>query len=310
MILPALPADGIANWQVFPAVQDTTTTRGWKAWNRPHGCSFIFVLSQAPGGGGGGGFTGAAGTARGGGGGGASGAMTTLLMPAFMVPDVLYLRPGNGGSGGGAGGSGIAGTVQYLARTPSTNNQDWFLGISGAGGGNPGTGAAGGTAGTAAATTTTRALAGIAITSVMGGQAGAAGGAQTGAAGGSITTPSTALSPCTGGAGGGGTPIANTNFAGGAITGLGPWPTIPGGLAAGGAGNYGFRHNVQLIESAFRSFPFLTSGGSGGGTNGAAGTGGRGGDGGWGSGGGGGGAGVTGGAGGKGGDGFFIIGTF
>jgi hypothetical protein len=137
------------------------------------------------------------------------------------------------------------------------------------------------------------------------GQGGSAGGAHTGAVGATVTWAAlpTVLS---GGAGGGGTPIANTDFAGGPVTNIpvipGDGPTIytlAGGTAAGGAGSDGLQYQRNF-------FPCFT-GGSGGGTNGAAGVGGKGGNGAPGCGGGGGGGGVTGGAGGNGGSGFVII---
>lgn len=120
-----------------------------------------------------------------------------------------------------------------------------------------------------------------------------------------------------GGAGGGGTPTANTNFTGGNITGAGLIPTLSGGAAGGGAGQSGIfwgaaggivSADLLMASAAFSGHgPFAMTGGSGGGTNGAAGTGGAGGDGAFGCGGAGGGGGVTGGAGGRGGSGLVLI---
>jgi hypothetical protein len=304
MLLPPLPADGISDWTVFVPPQDTTTTRGWVPWQKPPGCAWIYAHVQAAGGGGGNGFTGAAGTARGGGGGGGSGGVTKIFMPAFLLPDVLYVRPGNGGA------PVTNGTVSYLAVAPNTTLNNAILSIAGGGTGGTGTAAAGGTAGTAGAATAPSVFVGAGIYINNVGIVGGAGGAHTGAAGTAAVATTAPASPTTGGAGGGGTPVANTNFAGGAITAAGPWPAIAGGLAGGGAGNNGWNLNMSLIPAGKRSLPLFFSGGSGGGTNGAAGTGGAGGVAAWGCGGGGGGAGVTGGSGGRGGNGFIIIGAF
>jgi hypothetical protein len=108
-----------------------------------------------------------------------------------------------------------------------------------------------------------------------------------------ITWAATGVFNC-GGAGGAGTTSAD--FAGGAITGSGPVPTIAGGLAGSNRGNDGFS---KFLPPAF-------TGGSGGGSS-NTGVGGAGANGRFGSGGGGGGGGTTGGTGGLGGPGLVII---
>jgi hypothetical protein len=306
MIPFSLPTDAVTGFQLFTPQQDTTTTRGYQTWNKPQGCTFVYFYVQCPGGGGGGGFTGAAGTARGGGGGGGSGASVKMLIPAFLLPDTLYMRVYPGGAGGAANNAGANGVFNTISIAPNTTTQNQLYQTGGnAGGGGAGTGAAAGAVGTAggAATIGNWSIGGFFLSN--GGQAGTAGGAQTGAAGGALTTPTSSLT--TGGTGGGGTPTANTDFAGGAITAAGPFPALAGGVAAAGAGNNGFGLNYRLDQIRNRLLPFFTTGGTGGGTAGAAGTAGAGAPGGWGSGGGGGGAGVTGGAGGKGGDGFIMV---
>lgn len=313
MFLPPFPIDAAANWQFFTPQQDATTTRGLNAWVKPSGCSFIFIFSQQAGGGGGGGFTGAAGTARGGGGGGGAGGSAKLLIPAPLLPDVLYVRPGMGGVGGPAGSGGGTGTANAIYVQPNNTQGAGLLTPSGGsgGGGGAGSASAGGAPGAGNSAPVSQTFAKLGLFTGDSAQAGVIGGAQTGADGTAITSGASGASFVTGGAGGAGTGTANTNFAGGAINGVtGLWPTIAGGVAAGGNGNAGFGHNWHFDLLASRQIPFLTSGGSGGGSNGAAGTGGRGGNAGWGSGGGGGGAGVTGGAGGKGGDGFILIGAW
>ena len=53
--------------------------------------------------------------AKGGGGGGGSGAITTLIMPAIFLPDVLKVAAGAGGRGGTGDASGIAGTASWIS---------------------------------------------------------------------------------------------------------------------------------------------------------------------------------------------------
>lgn len=101
--------------------------------------------------------------------------------------------------------------------------------------------------------------------------------------------------PISSGAGGGGTTSAD--FAGGAVTGAGRCPTIPGGIAGSFPGNPGYAGPI---------LPPTFCGGSGGGSS-NTGAGGAGGDGAAGSGGGGVGAGTLAGVGGRGGDGFAYV---
>jgi hypothetical protein len=237
------------------------------------------------------------------------------MVPAWVFPDVIYVRPGKGGNGGAAATDGVSGTTTYVAVAPDTGAVAFSL-VQVAGGSN---GAAVGTAGSAGSAATAAAFASFAVFVGMAGQAGTAGGANTGAVGTSLNPSSTII--LSGGAGGAGSSTGNTVFAGGAInsnqpaTGISLWSGIPAGAAgvsgsqAGGNGNPGQNHGVPILQMLSRNQPMLFSGGSGGGSGGAS-NGGNGGPGAWGCGGGGGGAGATGGAGGKGGDGFVIIGAF
>src|SRR5712692_4773667 len=68
-----------------------TATGGYVPWLKPRGISMIYFLCISPGGGGGGGFSSGSNTQAGGGGGGASGSVSTLLMPAFSLPDILFV---------------------------------------------------------------------------------------------------------------------------------------------------------------------------------------------------------------------------
>ena len=279
-------------------------TNEWQTWAKPRNVTMVGMRAISSGGGGGGGFTAVTGSARGGGGGGACGAVTDLIIPAYMLPDILYICVPIGGKGGAAGTIGTVGVRTRITLVPNdittTTNLICVAGGSDSGAGGAGTGAAGGAAGSGATGANANTALGhnYAISaSFKAGLNASAGGAQTGAAGGAVAIAVGLF--LTGGTGGAGTGTANTDFAGGAITGLGQLPGIAGGLAAGGNGNSGYfsERPIQL---------FLT-GGTGGGSNGAAGVAGAGGRGNYGSGGGGGGGGVTGGAGGDGGDGMALI---
>ena len=291
-----LPDPRTCNVQLFRNLGSTSAVN-WQPWYKPAGVGMSFIFCLGAGGGGGAGFTAAAGSARGGGGGGSSGGLTRLLIPTVHLPNVLHVNVGRGGVPGGVGGA------SHVSTAASQTGAAYLITISSSGGANnggAGTGGAGGGGGSGAiASSATDAYGhGLGFFVAVGGRAGSNGGAQTGAAGGTQTWGTGGML-CSGGAGGGGTPTGNTDFAGGGITGGGPIPSLAGGLAAAGQGQAGW----ELLD------PYLlaSTGGCGGGTAGASGTAGAGGYGGLGSGGGGGGGGVTGGAGGRGGDGYVII---
>jgi hypothetical protein len=311
-----LPTPGKCRVQVFTATHNGTAV--WTTWNKLP-CSFVSLTMIGGGGGGGGGFTAAAGSARGGGGGGGSSGILRAVWPSWMLPDTLLLAVGGGGAGGAAGAAGGAGGDSRLAMFNTTTAINHFAVCAGATNGSGGTGTgggAGGSGGGAAAGNTAMGL-NWAIFTASSGQTGGAGGAQTGAVGnapnGNVGLQPQA--PLSGGAGGGGVGTANTDFAGGPITGAGLFPTLSGGAAAAGKGPDGYIYQLNQSLLAIRElqpyaavFGGVCYGGAGGGTAGASGTAGAGGrGGGWGTGGGGGGGGVTGGAGGKGGDGLVII---
>lgn len=286
-----LPVSETADIQIFNA-----SGGSFQTWNRPRGKSMVTMIVIGSGSGGGGGMTGLTATVRGGGGGGASGAIARCTIPMFFLPDLMYCQVGIGGAGGGATVNGTAGQRSYISIAPNTTAANIVM-QSGAAAATGGT--AGSVAGSAAAgvaeTISTVALclwANMGITTFIAGKIGAVGGVVGGGAGSANTILTT--HPLNGGAGGGTTPAANTEFAGGAQTGASIFPTIAGGgTNTSGAGG-------SLMQ------PFMSYGGAGGGTGGA-GTAGNGGNGAIGSGGGGGGGGITGGSGGRGGDGLIII---
>lgn len=267
----------------------------WEAWDKPSWASMIMILTAGSGSGGGNGASGAAGTVRCGGGGGSSGAISRLVIPAFLLPDVLYVFPGQSVP---ANSAGAASFVSY--GRPSTVAGEGISFAAGGGAGNNGTTTPGAISTTAATpAVATQVLSAFGVWTPIAGVGGQAGGAATGAAGVAVSHMSS--HPIGGGAGGGSTPASNANFDGGAITGAGTWPQRAGGV--GGTGLPGMDGPSFLTSGN----GWAAGGGAGGGTNGAAGVGGAGGVGGLGSGGGGGGGGVTGGAGGRSGPGFVFI---
>ena len=309
MFLPSFPAGISNNFQFFGPTFDATgnSPRGWRSWNKPAGINFIWALSVGGGGFGGNGAATAA-TARTGGGGGSSGCVSSVLIPAFLLPDVLWLWPGQGATQVSASAQ-----PSQLCVLPSISTA-----IAVAPGGiNGGIGSAGGTVSAGVPTN----IAGLGILSNIANSAGGNAGANTGGAVSSVSRTSLFI-PFTGGAGGGGSTAANSVIAGGNITAssntFGPsmYPLISGGVAGvsgttpGSPGGAGFNTGLSLQYLLNRGQePFTFSGGSGGGAGGAS-NGGDGGRGAWGCGGGGGGAGAVGGTGGDGGDGFIIIGAW
>jgi hypothetical protein len=296
---------GAVKWQTFYAYSQPAATNSWQSWIKPPNCSWIYMLIIAAGGGGGNGFTGLTLTARGGGGGGGSGGFTKLLVPAWALPDVLYVRPGTGGA------ASTQGVVSQISITPNSGTAANLVLIQAAGsGGSNGaaTGnAAGGSAG-AIGVVTGSALSAVGIFHSQVGIVGTTGGLPTG--GGSAGTAATpgGQGITTQGTGGGGVTTGNATFAGGAISIAAPWPAIAGGVSGSGVGNNGFMFNSS-IDFGIKSGPLFFSGGTGGGSGGAA-VGGAGGAAAYGGGGGGGGGGTTGGAGGRGGDGVIVIGAW
>jgi len=296
----------------FPGA--ATIATAFYTWQKPKGVKNIFILAL------GGGRRVGKNTAgdntanRIGGGGGGAGALTVASIPAALLPDILYVQPGNGGPGGTGNGNGTNGAASYVLFYPDsayTASNRVVL----ANGGSLGTaaGAAGG--GGAASTGATSPISFLGICASYAGGGGAAG--STGAAGGNSTAIATgAASHCMacGGAAGGGK-STTTAFAGGTVNTGGMWQTVWGSIAGGAAGlpgtngiNYG-NNFINNYESISNFLPLVSSGGSGGGAA-TAGSAGAGADGGFGSGGGGGGSGTTAigsGAGGSGGAGVIII---
>lgn len=295
-----LPREGLIDYRLFTATATGTGAQNVFSYNRPAGARMCFIFAMGGGGGGGGGRTGGAATNRGGGGGGGTSAPTKLIIPWDLLADTLYMTIARGGVGGTANNSGAApqGRTCVMISPQGANVASLMLfrtgNLQGVAGG--GTLSAAGAGGTGEGTSTTGMFFGLGVGVGVTGAAGGAGGSHLGANGVAVTWGGSGIT-FSGGGGGAGTPFGGSEFNGGAITGAGLVPTIPGGT--GGATPDGFAGYCDFSRMLF-------TGGSGGGTN-DTGTGGKGGDGAPGCGGGGGGAGTTGGRGGDGGDGFVII---
>jgi hypothetical protein len=269
-------------------------TGDFEVWAKPRGITMVHLIAIGGGAGGACGYAGSTSTLRGGGSGGCQGGQINALFPASLIPDLLYINVGAGSAGTASGttASASSGGVTYVCFYPSTTY--YWINANGGTGGNPGTSSAGGAAsGSATASIATSPQ--IALTTAVAGTTSASAGSNGSAA---AATVNNGLQTVYGGAGGGGASAANGDTAGGGMQAFLPYlpAGIPGGTAAGGAGQNG----IALVK------PMIFYGGTGGGSY-AAGTGGAGGNGATGCGGGGGGGGLTGGAGGNGGNGLVVI---
>ena len=271
----------------------------WQTFTKPRNAKFIQIFCLGSGGGGAGGSFTATTTARGGSGGGGSGGIVRGIIPAFLLPDIIYIDVASKGLGGTSGALGTTGGISYVALAPRVLEETLICKSSNAAAGrgvvaSTAAGGAGGAAATVASTTTT-AFGNLGLFTAIAGVIGLAGGSSTTAG---ISTTALATNLTTGGAGGAGK--ATSTFNGGSIL---PAPvlltsTVNGGIANGGDGDSGYG-TLQ---------PFCSTGGAGGGSVNTSGTGGAAGNAYYGSGGGGGACGVSaGGRGGDGGDGLVII---
>ena len=138
-----VPTRGNADVQTFIGNQ-RTVTGGSQQWVKPRGISMVHILALGQGGNG---ASATAGATSAGGAGGGSGAQSTLLIPARMLPDILYVSAGAGGAG-----TAVASIVASRPNGATYNSiplaQDTFL-IAGGAIGNAVTAGAVGTAATA-----------------------------------------------------------------------------------------------------------------------------------------------------------------
>lgn len=298
MDVAGLPSKTTGDVQIF-----NTPSLGaddWKIWNRPKWASMLYILCVGGGAGGGGGFSGAAGAGqRGGGGSGGLSGMSRLTIPAFLLPERLYLWVGAGGQGnnsaGGAAGSGV---LSYVSVYPAIAALNTVL-LSGAAaptGGVASAGTAGGAAGGGGtiAVIGSCPLAGLGFFEFVVGRVGNSGG---GGGAGGATQLADSIVIWVAGSGSG---VVATDVAGAGCSnqiGTHMLSFQPAGAAAGS-------NNGSAGPTEWGG---LTLWGGMGGASSNAGIGGDGGRGAPGAGGGGGGGGTTGGRGGNGGDGIIVI---
>lgn len=248
-----LPSGAKADIQVFGPTSISTGV-GLQTWNKPRGCSMVALFGVGAGGNGGNGALNAVGTGAAGGGGGGSGAQVFMMLPASMLPDVLFCSVVHGGSQ----------TYSTVSLTPDSsiaNNRVLFVN-----GGNNGGNASGATPGSAGVGGPVTNIASVPIVArgvfnFLVGQAGTAGGVTSTPS--SITSPTTGLT-VTGGAGGGGRGDSTGWPAGTWVTPAG-FPPHTGGAGAsgvavpGGNGSNGFNLVVQGLR-----FSYGGAGGGGG----------------------------------------------
>lgn len=254
------------------STQNTITfyaTGNWQTWNKPRGAKMIEIFCL--GGGAGGAAAPLGGTGRNGGSGGGSGGIVRGIIPAFLLPDTLYIFVGKGGAGGASNGAaGTSGGISYIGLQPLTSEQTLICKSST-------TSPSNSTTGPTISVVSLSAFGNLGLFTAIAG-IGAIGGG--GGAGGSQTALATSL--VTGGAAGG-AKSSVAFFSGGNINAASVILTtqVNGGVTDGqnGADGYG-----TLI-------PFCGTGGAGGG--GSLGAGGNGGNGFYGCGGGGSGAGSS-----------------
>jgi hypothetical protein len=271
----------------------------WQVWEKPDGCNFIHIVVIGAGSGGGGGYQRAAAANGGGGGGGAAGGISTMMIPAYTIPDKLHIQVGAGGAGGANLAAGGSGSTTYVGLVPDTSNllaniliRNFHASTQGIGG--SATGGAGGGAGGVQNTApfTGWGKNNLSIVAAQSGQAG--------------TTPSTDLQQTAiiGGGAGGAFAAASTEVVGRSVTSSYKQPSAvvySVGQAVGVSGRAGEGPNLRSLQPQFfggAGGAALTTTNTAGGGNGAIGCGG-----------GGAGPNLTGGSstGGRGGDGMVII---
>lgn len=296
--------NGYENQKTF--VGGIGTTPLWHTWIKPRNVKMLHIFCFGGGGGGGAGLTDVSSTNRGGGAGGVGSPITSLLIPAILVPDILYISPGSGGLGGTssgvAGGNGLASYVSVISGSTTAANVLITSCGSNSGGGGAGTTASASAGTVSVVNINNMILASLGIWLTKSSASATNGGTGAGSFGGSASslTLFSSNGVLCGGTGGGGCGTTDSfDRLGGDINAAGIVTVkIKGGDVAGA--------NINGDNGIFLSQPFVCTGGAGGGSNGV-GNAGNGGNGAYGCGGGGGGGGIVGGKGGNGGAGMVII---
>ena len=284
----------------IPSQQQQTftfyATGNWQTWNKPRNAKMIEIFCLG-GGAGGGQHTVSTGNSFAGGG-GASGGIVRGLIPAFLLPDTIYILVGKGGAGPSTSATaGSVGNISYVALQPTTSEQTLICKSSTTTPGGGGAASGGGGAPTISVVSLS-AFGNLGLFTAIAGVAGTNGALTTVGTGTNQAALGTNI--VTGGCGGGGKGSAGFFGQGGSITSASVVLTSPvsGGLVDGAEGSSGYG-TLQ---------PFCGTGGAGGaGRSGTTGQGGRGGDGWYGCGGGGTGGGSVATKAGDGGDGLVII---
>jgi hypothetical protein len=284
----------------FPS-SSSLSSLSWQTWNKIDDATMIHILCIGGGGGGGSGKLDSSATAKFGGGGGGAGAVTSMFVPAFLIPDTLYIQVGQGGKGsaaqtvnGTSGNSGSNGGTSYVSVYPSftgaaqvqnliiqSNTLAGATTVATGGSGGTSTIANGGVGGSAFVinTAANAAIIGLGQFTSTSGQAGGASSAS------SNPTAITISNITCGGAAGGGISSAGTAYAGGSINSpsalISYLTSLPGGVANGtsatilGSGGYSVKKPLMYIGGSGGGASTTIAGGAGG--NGAPGCGGGGG---------------------------------
>lgn len=214
-------------------------------WVKPRGVSMLSIFCLGAGGGGGAGNLSGSDQGTDGCGGGGSGGVGTLIIPAFLVPDVLIVHVGSAGAGAiGSTGSGNVsggfGGVSYVSISPclwTTPEEILMISSSTEAGGGPGgnSSGAGLRLGGAIGTISNAVLATMGTATWRQGGDGGTAGLKNATLPGSPVMSATL--PFTGGGGGAGINTTGTVVnAGGSITGSGTFATVAGGAASAGIG--------------------------------------------------------------------------
>lgn len=255
------------NTQIFYV----TSGSAWQTWQKPRNAKMVEIFCL--GSGAGGATASAGGTARNGAQGGGSAGIVRGIIPAFLLPDTLYIQVAKGGTGSfnASGVNGENGGISYVGLQPSTSEQTLICKSSTAA-------ALANATGATISVVSLSAFGNLGLFTAIAGVNGGGGGTN---AAGNLNALASSL--VTGGVGGGGKGTG-TFFAGGSVISASAILTtqVNGGVNDGqkGADGYG-----TLI-------PFCGTGGAGGAAS-AVTTGGAGGNGWYGCGGGGSGAGTS-----------------
>lgn len=281
----------------IPSQQQQTytfyATGNWQTWNKPRNAKLIEIFCL---GGGGGGGQNALSNPTGACGGGSSGAVRGII-PAFLLPDTLYILVAKGGTGATtATANGSAGGISYVGLQPSTSEQTLICKSSTTNGGGGG-GSNFAAAGAPIAVVSLSAFGNLGLFTAVAGVA-SPGPSVSGTPGNNTTALASIIT--TGGGGGAGRNASVTGVTGGSIL---PAPAILTAQVNGGVAS-----SINGVSGYGRFQPFCGTGG-GGGASVTTGTGGIGGNGWYGCGGGAAGGGTIATRGGDGGDGLVIITT-